>query len=83
MSNGHHVSDSKVGTIRVTKIENTRPCPLRTMMVERNKVNIIQSEEKKTLHRCVRAKWDESRVHTFDLGLRGDSVLAVNHGWEF
>lgn len=44
MSNGHHVSDSKVGAVRVAQMRNPRPCSLRTMMVERNKVNTTQGK---------------------------------------
>lgn len=56
MSNGHHKSDCKLGAVRVTKMKNTRPYTLRTMMVERNKVTIIQGKENKLLYKCVRTK---------------------------
>lgn len=75
MPNGHHVSDSKLGTVRVTQMKKPRPCSLRTMMVERNKVNTTQHKVGKIEPNEVRAEYI---LLTWDLG--DDSISSMNHG---
>lgn len=75
MPNGHHVSDSKLGAVRVTQMKKPRPCSLRTMMVERNRVNTTQGKVGKIEPNEVRAEYI---LLTWDLG--DDSISSMNHG---
>lgn len=71
--------ESKLRVVKDTEIKNTEPCPLGTMVVERNKVNIIQGKVKKFVVKSLSTQGSsEEGEITLDLGSGNDSTWAMN-----